>query len=269
MLTTFHQLHNTLGDMIFNTRIYKDCIYPTHMHKSFELIYVCDGTLTCHIDNKVYTLKKNSYLLIFPYQIHSWKTADDGKIFIVVFSDSFVKSFSKLTNGRIGQSAVFQCSEITDAQFKQRIFERYPDYFEKLTDVEALSIKSCLYAVCYDFLSQSELIESSTQENSTLITQILEYISRHFTENISVNTVANDLGYSYQYISKVFNEQIGIKFKTLLNQYRYEYSKQLLLETKKSITEIAYESGFQSIRNFNFVFSSFTGTTPREYREMH
>ncbi len=269
MLTTFHQIHNTIGDMIFNTRMYKVCVYPTHMHKSFELIYVCSGTVTCHIDSRTFVLTEGNYLLIFPYQIHSWETSDNGKIFVVVFSDSFVKSFAKLTNGRSGQSAVFKCSELTNTMFRQQIFERYPDYFEKLPDVETLAVKSCLYAVCYDFLAQTELIKTSTQESSTLITQILEYISLHFTENISVNTIADDLGYSYQYISKIFNEKIEIKFKTLLNQYRYEYSKQLLLETKKSITEIAYESGFQSIRNFNLVFSSFAGITPREYREMN
>lgn len=269
MLSNFHQLQNTIGDMIFNTRIYSNCIYPPHMHKSFELIYVCRGKLTYHIENHAFVANENSFVLFFPYQIHSWETSNDGKIFIVVFSDSFIKSFAKLTNGCVGQVSCFSCSEITTSLFLKNVYEKYPDFFEKLTDTEALSIKSCLYAVCYDFLCQTALIKSSTFESSTLITRILEYIARHFNENISLHTIAADLGYSYQYISRIFNDKIEIKFKTLLNQYRYEYSRQLLLETSKSITEIAYESGFQSIRNFNFVFSEFANITPSEYRSLH
>ncbi len=266
-MSTFHQLYNTIGDLIFNAYTYSPRNYYPHIHKGFELIYVYKGTMECTVDNKQYTISEDEYLLIFPYQIHSWKLFEDSNAYIVVFSESFVKSFVSLTAGRMGKSPIFTCSETTTEFFKKNIMNTYEYYFGRLTEIEALLIKSALYGICHDFLKCNELVKSSRQESSELIAQILEYIADKFTENISLYTLASDLGYSYQYLSKIFSEKLEIKFKDLLNQYRFEYAKQLLTETKKSITEIAYESGFQSIRNFNLVFSEFAGVPPRDYRQ--
>ena len=119
-----------------------------------------------------------------------------------------------------------------------------------------------------EFLEKVKLSPAVVDGNE-IVMQILDQISRRFTENITLQNISEELGYSYQYVSKIFSHRIRTNFKALLNQYRYEYAKQLLTETDKSISEIAFESGFQSIRSFNSVFLFFSNLTPREFRSQN
>ena len=76
--------------------------------------------------------------------------------------------------------------------------------------------------------------------------------------------MASDLGYDYRYLSRVFNETMGVGFKTFVNQYRCDMVKSLISDTTLSLSEIALSSGFQSIRSFNRVFRQITGTSPSD-----
>ena len=98
-----------------------------------------------------------------------------------------------------------------------------------------------------------------------MLVQILEYVSQNFQEDISLQSIARALGYNYQYLSKIFNRTMNINFKTLVNHYRFEYARQQLLNNpEKSISEIAFESGFQSIRSFNRIYREISGSTPNQ-----
>ena len=82
----------------------------------------------------------------------------------------------------------------------------------------------------------------------------------------SLFDIAEKLGYNYHYLSKKFNKTFSMSFTEYLNSYRLEQALTLLTETDFNITEIAIESGFQSIRSFNEIFKQHTGTTPAKYR---
>ena len=57
-----------------------------------------------------------------------------------------------------------------------------------------------------------------------------------------------------------------MNFTDYINVYRFNAACAMLTETDMSMTDIAYESGFQSIRSFNSIFKKLSGVTPREYR---
>ena len=265
-MKSFHQTHNSIGDMIFNTVTYENSSFFSHFHKSYELIYVAEGNLECSINGKNYTFGKGSFALIFPYQIHSWHIGD-GKAYICVFSESYVKSFAKAAEGLVGANPNFRCRPFIEDYFREIMLEGFPNHYINLPPPDnSLPIKSALYGVLNEFLSSVPLVQSSAQANEHLSIAILEYISYHFTENITLQDIASALGYSYQHISRVFNQKINTPFKDLLNWYRFEFAKQMLYETSMPITDIAHESGFQSIRNYNLVCSKLCSMTPSELR---
>lgn len=251
--------------MIFNTRTFENSTFFAHFHKSFELIYVVKGELCCTIDGNNYTFSEGQFALIFPYQIHSWEIGD-GRIYICVFSEGYVKSFLKSAAGHRAENPVFTVSEAVERYFLDTLYTDFPEYFNKPAPENSLEIKSALYGICHDFLKSVKLIKTQESPSGQLIIEMLKYISEHFKEDISLRTIATATGYNYQHISKVFNQKINMSFKAFLNWHRFEYAKELLAESKKSITEIAHESGFQSIRNFNCVCMQLSGKTPRELR---
>ena len=126
-------------------------------------------------------------------------------------------------------------------------------------------LKACLYAVCSEYLRQVELKEL-TGKRSVLSRAIIEYITVHYRDKITLADLARELGYNYDYLSKCFRSMFNQSFAEILNSYRLDAAVEMLVETDMDITQIAFESGFQSIRSFNEFFKSQLGMTPSKYR---
>ena len=96
---------------------------------------------------------------------------------------------------------------------------------------------------------------------------MLLYISEHYRENITLESMARELGYESHYISRCFHTHLSKNFKEFVNEYRIHYAKHLISSPERmTMTEIAFLSGFQSVRNFNRVYKSIEGTEPRRHR---
>lgn len=92
-------------------------------------------------------------------------------------------------------------------------------------------------------------------------------IRERHTENLSLADIASEVDFSRERLSRLFHETLGITFSEYLIQVRLASAHQLLKDTDLPITEIAYESGFQSLSQFNRNFAKFEGQSPREFRK--
>ena len=95
---------------------------------------------------------------------------------------------------------------------------------------------------------------------------ITDFISVNYRSKITLADVARELGYNYHYLSKCFHQIFNMSFTELLNSYRLDEAAAMLVETDVDITQVALESGFQSIRSFNDFFKTQLGMTPSKYR---
>ena len=87
---------------------------------------------------------------------------------------------------------------------------------------------------------------------------------------LSINKLAKHTKISRHHITQVLNEKLGKNFYVFINEYRIEYAKKLLLDSKYeawSIVAIAYECGFNSKTAFNTFFKKYTGQTPSEFKK--
>lgn len=268
-----HQVHNSIGDDIYNAYVYSDIEWLTHLHKGFELTMVLDGEIEAEAGGKRYRLGAGDCLLLTPYQLHSYKTPKHSTAFVVVFSGSYVETFARLTKGKEAENARIVPSEQTREIFiKGMLYGKtmpqdllFPP--EKLIPVDKpplLVLKACLYAICAEFYAATEFADRP--RDNTLIFEILAYVENHYTADISLYSMADTLGYDYRYLSRLFGKTFGISFKTLVNQYRCDHAKNLIFSTDDTLSEIAMNSGFQSIRSFNRVFRELTGEQPSELR---
>ena len=107
----------------------------------------------------------------------------------------------------------------------------------------------------------------SQQENSDIINNAIRYIEKHYTdENISLNSVAQAINISANYLSALFSQKMEVSFVEYLTQKRMNRAKQLLQRTNMRSSEIAYEVGYRDPRYFSFVFRKTQGCTPRAFR---
>ncbi|WP_348740587.1 AraC family transcriptional regulator [Tenacibaculum sp. 190524A05c] len=114
--------------------------------------------------------------------------------------------------------------------------------------------------------------EAQQNSNSKKFKDIEDYLvdNRRFLDNLlSLETLANELRVSTSQLSKLINEQSSKNFNQLINEYRIEYSKDLLQNNdydQYTITSIALESGFNSKSTFYTAFKKHTGVTPTQFR---
>ena len=126
-------------------------------------------------------------------------------------------------------------------------------------------LKACLYALCSEFMESVQL--QGKPRDNRLIFDILCYIEQNYGQDISLYTLADALGYDYRYLSRIFHQTLKVSFKTLVNQYRCDRAKTLISASDETLAQIAFSSGFQSIRSFNRVFRQMTGIMPSELRK--
>jgi AraC-like DNA-binding protein/ligand-binding sensor protein len=90
--------------------------------------------------------------------------------------------------------------------------------------------------------------------------------ARAMVEDVSLALVARHCGVSEGHLSRLFHHATGLTFREYMAQVRVEHAKALLLHSGKGVTEIAYESGFQSLSQFHRVFRKAFGSAPGAMR---
>ena len=121
-----------------------------------------------------------------------------------------------------------------------------------------------MYRMAEIFLQNNGFTEDdAADENMTM--KILSYMQDNLSEELSLQIVADHLGYNYYYISKRIRQIFGMPFTALLSQYRVAKAKMLLDSGNYTVSQAALASGFGSIRTFNRIFHNLTGLTPSQY----
>lgn len=128
------------------------------------------------------------------------------------------------------------------------------DILLKPIDLSQLK-KAVIKAIGYDYTS-----------NNT-VNSVLAHIHGHYTEDITLNSVASDLFLSPQYLAKIFKKHTNTTFNKYLNKVRIDRAKYLLLHSNYSIKEISEKVGYMNINNFYSQFKTHTGISPKQYIE--
>jgi transcriptional regulator GlxA family with amidase domain len=136
--------------------------------------------------------------------------------------------------------------------------------------------KGCVYEILVSIgehvmSDNSSLIDS--EDTSRIGWQYIHaacnYISENSSNPITQTEVANHIGISTFYFSKLFKQYMHISFPAYLANIRVKSATSLLLDKGLSITDCAFMAGFQSTTTFNKVFREITGYSPRNYRKLY
>ena len=263
----FHQPQNTFGCKIYNSMQYDDLTYRPHFHKSFELWYCAEGSVSVGADGKDTVLACGDYMLIFPYTVHAFSVRPPSRLWVAVFSGDYVPELEQLSKTVRPAIKAFHVDEATQKFLDRTLMERryLPDDLRTRPDSpaghEVCAIKSGLYALAGAFMKDADLLPISRP--NSLVMEIIRYIEDNFTADITLRSAADALGYNGQYLSRIFRNTLNIPFRSLINQYRFDYACKLLEQEGVSVTQAALDAGFQSVRNFNRIYREKTGSSPK------
>ena len=236
-----------------------------HLHQNTEMIYVIDGAIDVTIDGRCERAYKDDIIVIAPFRVHSLRTEKYSSVWISVFSNDFISDF--LFSDEMyyyGEKAVFTPSKILLDFFLPKVNDSYENLFTP-EGKEFLKIKTAFSAVFEEYTRT--VPQMKVRQKSTALSMILTFLSEHYRESITLKELSKRLGYTPTYISHCLDELGDINFRTLLNSFRVERAKEMLLTNKHKMIDIALECGFTCERTFYRAFLSITGCAPGDYKE--
>ena len=119
----------------------------------------------------------------------------------------------------------------------------------------------------YEIILSCMTLESDSNEKK-YGDQILEYINKHYKEDIMFEEMADEIGISYSYMRKLVKNITGKSLIDYINILRIEEVKRLLLYSDMSITQIALEVGYRNVQSVNRFFKKYEGISPSEYKSV-
>lgn len=97
--------------------------------------------------------------------------------------------------------------------------------------------------------------------------QVHEFIRWHLSEGLSLEAVAQEIGFSPYHFARLFRRTTGASLHQFVLRQRLEYARWLLRETETPLAQVALACGFADQSHLNLVFQRHLGCTPRAYRQ--
>lgn len=257
--------------------------FPVHRHNFMEFSYIIEGKGTEIINGKKHKLKKGTFTLLLPYQIHEIHPDPDNQI--------------KLYNCNLGLEAFFGSNRLSE-ELNDMIFEfneKLPSYVnfkgEKAERMESI-FKNMMSEYKKELqwknlIFKAQLIETfvlfdrerrrfqkkftvpdkkNYQNRKYYLWEVIFYIHNHYMEDIPLEKLAKKFSISSSHLSTSFKEYFGENIHSFLNDIRIKHACGLLTSSNKQIISIATEVGFNSYTTFSRVFHQKQGISASEYR---
>jgi YesN/AraC family two-component response regulator len=112
-------------------------------------------------------------------------------------------------------------------------------------------------------------INQKREDRDWIVDFLQDYVQHHYSEDLSLDLVADKLNLSSGYVSKYYKEKTGVNFSDFLNEFRIQKAKELLQQSDYRIQDIAGQVGYFNVNSFIRMFRKVTGMPPGEYRRMH
>lgn len=130
-------------------------------------------------------------------------------------------------------------------------------------EIRAARLRSLVTGALLEVVQQ---IISPPRAPKAIIAAAVTYLREHFNEDVAIEHLAVHLGYSQSRVYGLFKSETGLSPNDYLQRLRVEKAQEMLRTTKKSVTAIALETGFNSGQYFCTVFRRYLGVTPASYR---
>ncbi|MHB1178608.1 MAG: AraC family transcriptional regulator [Daejeonella sp.] len=252
---------------------------PLHFHPELELTLILESSGKRFIGDSIENFEPGDLVLVGENLPHFWcneeSPSDDGysHAIVVQFNKYFLgETFFRLTGATHIENLIsnsnrgIEIKNPTKSLVKEKLIKILDlNTFEKtLLLLEILDI----IATTKDFyyLSSPNFKPYLHETDCTRMNRIYSYIYNNISNNLDLTEIAGLLNMSVSAFCHYFKKRTQKTFTQLVNEIRIGKAKRLLIETDKTISEIAYEIGYHSYSNFNKQFCSLTKSSPKEFR---
>ncbi|UOU99137.1 AraC family transcriptional regulator [Chryseobacterium daecheongense] len=253
--------------------------FPYHYHPEIEINFVYKGKgYRRMIGDHTGEIGNLELVLVGPNLPHCWanhkcKNRKTHEITVQFNQDFFnqsvmEKNILKPIHNLIKES-------IRGILFSQETAEKLKDSFLNLSKmssfesfIEIMKILNELATAENKTLLSSYSIELETFVDNDKMKTVHDFVHKNFENKITLDDAAALVNMSSVTFNRFIKKRTGKTFVNYLNEIRISYAARWLMEKNLTVSETAFEAGFNNIANFNKVFKSIKKTTPTEFKEL-
>ena len=232
------------------------------------------GRLTFFLNEVEYPLEAGELIIINSNEIHSIHAPETNETVILQiplkqFENILLPNDLSVLQVLPGQRQKFQGTGQSEAGiFIEELYKVYRAKEEGWEYRTMALYYNILYPMIKDY-RETEAAQEEIQDSRRLdaLSKITTYMREHYTEELKLSDMATLFGYSDAYLSRMFKKYAKINFKTYLQEIRMSYACRELMNTEKTVSQIALDNGFASSRAFSREFQKKYNRLPSEVRQ--
>lgn len=232
-----------------------------HFHRTVEILYVLDGEIYTTVGDKEFIAGKDDIIFVHNYSVHSFMPKTEYKKYVLIVTPNYENDIDKLLKS--STLPPYLC----DRDFNRRellpIFEKLHELKDSMND---LAKKGYIDVIVGTLFSNYPSFPAKIQGNIEFMVDILHFIDEHYSEPLTLDSIAATFGYNKYYFSRLFNKYIGESLSNYINVVRIRNFMQKCKDMNSpQIAKIAAECGFESMPTFYRSFTKMYGETPKSY----
>lgn len=227
-----------------------------HFHRSIEFMYCAEGERDFTIGDTVGTLKAGELLIVPPVFMHSYSDTKN-----LCYSNVLPIEYSDVWDNFLGNKIPenFIISE-------KKVATDLHNHLIQINKTTNTILRRGIYMyVLGKIIETVKFSDNNYGKAPHFINNVLSYIDEHFNEELTLEKIAIEFGYSKYHFSNLFNKYFKSNLKFYINQVRITKATTLLL--KHSVSEVSNMCGYNNLQSFFYNFKKITGTTPKNFKK--
>ena len=223
-----------------------------HLHPCYEIVVYRKGDGISRIGGKDYSFHSGTFSLIEPNVLHGEEGLGPVDLIYIGF---VAKNLDQPLLSGVYEESRFDI--LKDMELIQKEMESQSPYYGRMLNLLTEKI----------ILSLQRGFTSIKNEKSDPFAYVESFIKLNCMKNISMELIAQNFGFSYDYFRRAFKARYGMPIKDYFMNEKIRYSVDLLKNTNHSVKEISSMCGFSSPSHFVFCFRNKMGVTPKAFVE--
>lgn len=234
-----------------------DLDFSIHLHNAVELVLMLSGRGTALYEGRRILLSEGDLFVAFPDRIHGYEDSRGGEsIVFIVPVHPYLNEVRETLENKLPVEPVLRKGTWEHTQIRTLLEMALAD--KKEGDKMAHGYALLIMAKLLPLLTLQDAPAGST----SALQAVLVYLNRHYTQGLTRKEVAAAIGYNESYISHLFSDILHTTLTDYITTLRVNDAVELLTGTDLTISQIAEDLGFGSVRSFNRTFLKRVHMTP-------